>query len=122
MKDKFLKDKLLVEIDMFNGELQDVIPALIYLANELVESGTVEISNPINWNERKGNSYQVKWRFSEDELCLPFDADFAHQLHHELKHLKPNITKNGDSAINSLQKVLEAALVSNGMSLFECEI
>ena len=116
-----MRDKLLVEIDMFNGELEDVIPALIYLANELVESGTVEISNPKNWNERKGTSYQVKWRFSEDELSVPFDPDFAYQLNHELKTLKANISETDDSAINSLQKSLENLLKANGMSLFDYE-
>ncbi len=113
-----MSDKLHIEIDMFNGELNDVIPALIYLANELVESGTIEVESPVNWNEKKSNSYQVKWRFSEDELSLPFDVDFAYQLNDELKNLKRNISKNKNSAILNLQTRLESCLAENGIGLF----
>ncbi|MDB5478894.1 MAG: hypothetical protein JWM96_1389 [Alphaproteobacteria bacterium] len=110
-----MSDKLLVEIDMFNSELNDAIPALIFLANELVESGTIEISNPVNWNEKKGNAYQVKWRFSEDELHMPFDIDFLYELNDELKKIKRNISKNKNSAILNLQTRLEACLKENGV-------
>lgn len=112
-----MSDKLLIEIDMFNGELGDVIPALIYLANELVESGTIEISRPVNWSEKKGNSYQVKWRFSEDELNLPFDIDFAQELKDELNSIKPNIPENKPSAIKDLLKQLEERLSESRISL-----
>lgn len=114
-----MSDKLVVEIDMHNGELNDAIPALIFLANELVESGTIEISNPINWNEKKGNSYQVKWRFSEDELHIPFDIDFLCELNDELKRFKKNIPKNKNSAIVNLQACLETCLTENRVSLFD---
>lgn len=113
-----MSDKLLVEIDMFNSELNDAVPALIFLANELVESGTIEISSPINWNEKKGNAYQVKWRFAEDELHIPFDIDFLYELNAELKKLRSNITHNKDSAIFNLQTRLETCLQENGISLF----
>lgn len=55
-----MSDKLLVEIDLFNGDVDDAVPALIYLTNELYESGVFEVSNPIQWKEKQGNSYQVK--------------------------------------------------------------
>jgi len=116
-----MSDKLHIEIDMYNGELNDAIPALIYLANELVESGTIEIESPVNWKEKQSTQYQVKWRFSEDELHLPFDVDFAHQLNDELRELNGIITKKEKSAIGSLQKLLENCLRANGLTLFEVE-
>jgi hypothetical protein len=105
-----MSDKLLIEIDMFNGELDDAVPALIYLANELVEAGTIDITEPINWKARKGSDYQVKWRFSEDELHLPLDLDFAQELNDELKKLTANISKKKKSAIANLQSCLQSYL------------
>lgn len=113
-----MSDKLLVEIDMFNGELNDAVPALIFLANELVESGTIEITQPINWNERVGNAYQVKWRFAEDELHLPLDIDFLYQLTGELETLSHTIPNDENSAIACLKDKLEKCMASVGMSLF----
>ena len=115
-----MSDKLLVEIDMHNGELGDAIPALIFLANELVESGTVEISNPVNWKEKTGNSYQVKWRFAEDELSswqISLDADFLFQLNSTLKKIKVNIPENCNSAIENLQNQLESYLADSPLAL-----
>lgn len=113
-----MSDKLLVEIDMFNGELDDAVPALIFLANELVEAGTIEINQPVNWNEKKGFAYQVKWRFSEDELRLPLDLDFAQELSDELRELTANISEKGNSAIANLQNSLQMYLDENRIGLF----
>lgn len=112
-----MPDKLLVEIDMHNSELEDAVPALIFLAHELAEAGTIEISRPINWNEKQSNKYQVKWRFSEDELHIPFDVDFLSELNDELKHFKG---KKKNSALKSLQNLLESCLAENRIELF-CE-
>lgn len=103
---------------MHNGSADDAIRALVYLANELVECPTVEIATPASWNERTNNTYQVKWRYAEDELRLPFDIDFVCQLNDELKMLKRNIPENAISAIKTLQGQLETCLAGTYASLF----
>lgn len=113
-----MADKLLVEIDLHNGSADDAIRALVYLANELVECPTIEISTPARWNERSNNTYQVKWRYAEDELHLPLDVDFICQLSDELKMLKRNIPENHLSAIATLQDQLENCLAGTYASLF----
>lgn len=112
-----MSDKLLIEIDLHNGQANDAVRALVFLANELVESSTIEISEPVNWNERSNNDYQVKWRFSEDELHLPLELDFVHQLTDELRQLKKTLSRNGQSAIKILQKQLESQLAENRIGL-----
>ncbi|HMQ03536.1 MAG TPA: hypothetical protein PKD26_06445 [Pyrinomonadaceae bacterium] len=113
-----MSDKLLVEIDMFNGELDDAVPALIYLAHELVEAGVIEINQPVRWNEKTGNAYQVKWRFSEDELHLPLDIDFVSVLRDELESLTATITENHTGAIHSFKEQLDQYLLSCRPLLF----
>jgi hypothetical protein len=113
-----MKDKLLIEIDMHNGELNDAIPALIFLTNELVESPTIEIFEPAAWKERSHNNYQVKWRFSEDELHIPFEVDFVEQLTDELRSLKQDTSNNSLSAIKTLQTHLESLIAKNRFNLF----
>lgn len=114
-----MADKLLVEIDLRNSSADDAIRALLFLANSLVESPTVEIAEPIYWNERQSENYQVKWRFSEDEIHVPFNTDFAWQLNNELKTLKKTISKNRHDAIGSLQDRLAHCLAENRIELFE---
>lgn len=116
-----MSDKLLVEINLFNGEIDDAVPALVYLTNELYESGLFEISNPIKWNEKQGSDYGLKWRFAEDELSasqIPLDIDFLYQINDTLKRVKQNIPENNDNAIDNLQKRLESLLDSCRIKLF----
>jgi hypothetical protein len=113
-----MSDKLLVEIDMFNGELNDAVPALIFLANELVEAGAIEISQPVNWNAKQGIAYQVKWRFSEDELHLPLELNFVQELNDELKKLTKTISKKGNSAVANLQACLQRYLEEEQPELY----
>jgi hypothetical protein len=83
-----MRDKLLVEVDMFNREPQDGVRALVYLANELSESATVHISDPSEWYEKRSDEYQVRWRFAEDALSswqVVINADLAVQLTEALR-------------------------------------
>ncbi len=119
-----MSDKLLVEINLFNGEIDDAVPALVYLTNELFESGLFEVSNPIKWNEKQGSDYEMKWRFAEAELSasqIPLDIDFLYQIYQindTLKRAKQNISENNDNAIDNLQKRLESVLDACGTELF----
>lgn len=115
-----MSDKLLIEIDMNNGELDDAIPALIFLANELVESGTVDLCSPVSWQERSGSAYQVKWRFSEGGDTgdqIPLDAELAFRLNDALKSIRRNIADSSSNAIDDLQSELESHLPRNGFRL-----
>lgn len=97
------------------------MPALVYLTNELYESGLFEVSNPIKWNEKQGSDYDMKWRFAEDELSasqIPLDIDFLYQINDTLKRVKQNISENNDNAINNLQKRLELLLDNCRTELF----
>lgn len=116
-----MSDKLLVEIDLYNGEIDDAVPALIYLTNELFESGVFEVTNPIKWNEKQGNSYQVKWRFAEDDFSqaqISLDIDFLFQLNDTLKRVTQNIPENSDNAIENMQKRIERLLENSRINLF----
>lgn len=61
-----LTDNLHIEIELFNSELDDATPALIWLVNELIENGTIEISEPLSVNTHRGNNFEVRWWFTED--------------------------------------------------------
>lgn len=115
-----MSDKLLVEIDLFNGEIDDALPALVYLTNELYEAGLFEVSDRIKWNEKQGNDYELKWRFAEAELSehqIPLDVDFLYQLNEILKQIRSNIPESENMAINTAQTRLESYLPGNRTSL-----
>lgn len=115
-----MSDKLLIEIDMNNGELDDAIPALIFLAHELTESGTIDLRSPAAWQERSGSAYQVKWRFSEGGDTgdqVPLDAELAFRLNDALKSIRRTIAESRRSAIEDLQSELESHLPRGGLHL-----
>ena len=115
-----MSEKLHIEIDMINGELDDAIPALIFLAHELVESGTIDLCSPVVWQERTGGAYQVKWRFSEGGDTgdqIPLDAELAFRLNDALKSIRRNITDSRRNAIEELQSELESHLPRQGFTL-----
>lgn len=111
-----MSDKLLIEIDMNNGDLDDAVPALVFLANELVEAGTFDLSSPVRWKEKNGYAYQLRWRFAEDgELAeqVPLDVELLFQLNEALER----VPKNEDVGIENLRSRLESYLPQNRISL-----
>lgn len=121
-----MSDKLLIEIDMNNGELEDAIPALIFLAHELGESGTIDLCTPVSWQERIGSAYQVKWRFAEDGATgnqIPLDFELAFRLNDALKTITRNISDSDNITIAELQERLESQLPTDRIPLFyEAEV
>lgn len=115
-----MSDKLLVEINLFNGEIDDAVPALVYLTNELYESGVFEVSGQLKWNEKQGSDYELKWRFAESELSesqVTLDVDLLYQISDTLKRFKENIAESEGNAIEKLQKRLESYLSNCRVSL-----
>lgn len=115
-----MSDKLLIEIDMNNGELDDAIPALIFLAHELGESGTINLCSPVSWQERIGSAYQVKWRFTEDGASgnqIPLDFELLYRLNDILKNIKRNIADSDENTIDELQSQLESYLPTDRIPL-----
>ncbi len=117
-----MSDKLLIEIEMNNGELDDAIPALIFLANELVESGTIDLCSPVRWQEKSGSAYQVKWRFAEVGATsdqIPLDTELVFQLNEALKSIRRNIAESNDNAIvDRLQSQLESFLPNDRIPMY----
>lgn len=117
-----MSDKLLIEIDLNNGELEDAVPALIFLANELVEAGTIELSSPVRWNEKSGSAYQVKWRFAEVDAAndqIPLDLELVFQLNNTLKSISGTISDSTENTIvDRLQSELESCLPTDRIPMF----
>jgi hypothetical protein len=106
-----MKDKLLVEVEMFNRQAQDGIRALVYLANELSESSTIHIGDPSQWHERKNDEYQLKWRFAEDALSsweVVINADLVVQLTDALRTAQLALNEKGNRKEDTLGSALEA--------------
>lgn len=83
-----MSDKLLIEIDMVNGDAADAVRALVFLANEIVECPTIEITDVPHWRERVNEAYQLKWRFAEDAFSswqLSIGVDLAVQINDALR-------------------------------------
>jgi len=114
-----MSDKLLIEIDMNNGDLDDAVPALVFLANELVEAGTVDLSSPIRWQEKLGCAYQLRWRFAEDgeQEQVPLDVELLFQLSEALERVTERIPENENVAIENLRSKLSSYLPQNRTSL-----
>ena len=96
---------------MFNREAQDGVRALIYLANELSESATIQIGDPTQWHEKRNDEYQLRWRFSEDALSswqVVIDADLAVQLTDALRTARLALEGRGQRQNNTLSAAREA--------------
>ncbi len=113
-----MSDKLLIEIEMCNGEAINAVPALIFLAHELTEGGTIEINDPVSWKERAGTDYEVKWRFAEDECHIPFDIDDLFDLHRELQMMTGRMAKNQTRTIATFLNRLKSELDEHSTELF----
>jgi hypothetical protein len=110
-----MRDKLLIEVEMFNREAQDGVRALVFLANELSESATIHITDPEQWYERKSDEYQLRWRFAEDALSsweVVINADLAAQLNDALRTAQSALNEkkgrrndNLNSALETIEKV-----------------
>jgi len=106
-----MRDKLLVEVEMFNREAQDGVRALVYLANELSEFPTIQIGDPTRWHEKRNDEYQLRWRFSEDALSswqVVIDADLAVQLTDALRTALLALEGRGQPQNNTLSAAREA--------------
>lgn len=106
-----MRDKLLVEIDLFNGEINDALPALAFLSNELYEAGVFEVSSAPRWNEKVGHAYELKWRFSEAESSnfqVSLDLGLVYSLIDTLSELNGNIPESKEKAIGAIKSKLEA--------------
>ena len=89
-----MADKLLVEIDIVNGDASDAVRALVFLANEIVECSTIEITDVPQWRERASDAYQLRWRFAEDALSswqLSIGVDLALQINDALREAESSL-------------------------------
>jgi hypothetical protein len=110
-----MSDKLLVEIDMVNGDAADAVRALVFLANEIVECSTIEITDVPEWRERANGDYQLKWRFAEDAFSswqLSIGVDLALQINDALRVAQSALDKpmrkrredNSNAALQAIKK------------------
>jgi hypothetical protein len=111
-----MSDKLLVEIDIANGDAADAVRALVFLANEIVECPTIEITDAPRWRERANDAYQMKWRFAEDALSscqLSIGVDLAMQINDALRVAQSALDKGtrkckehtANAALEAIRKV-----------------
>lgn len=106
-----MADKLLIEIDMVNGDAADAVRALVYLANEIVESSTIEITDVPQWRERANDAYQLKWRFAEDALSswqLSIGVDLALQINDALREAQSSLSRVTKRKEHTPNNALEA--------------
>lgn len=90
-------DKLLVEIELHNGLVDDALPGLIFLTNEICESGVFEVGARSNWREKLGGDYAMKWKFTEEEEppnAVPVDLDDLFELEALIKKLPSEESRN----------------------------
>ncbi len=86
-----MADKLLVEIDLINGEANNAIPALVFLANQIYEAGVFEVGPRAIWKEKDEFDYQMKWRLSEDgEFVETIPVEFETLI--DLKNLLSRVS------------------------------
>ncbi|MDX6574860.1 MAG: hypothetical protein QOE96_813 [Blastocatellia bacterium] len=107
---------------MFTRNPHDGIRALVFLANEIAESSTIHITDPSQWQERRSDQYQLKWRFAEDALSswqVAIDADLALQLRDALTTAQLALNEKGNgrkhivtSAIEAIENVRAALMQS----------
>ena len=94
-----------------NGNAGEAIRALVFLANELIEYSPIEIAEPIEWRQKAGDDYLLKWRFSEDAMSswqVVIDADLAVQLTDALRTAQLALNEKGSRRNNTLTGALEA--------------
>ena len=116
-----MADKLLVEIDLLNNEVEDAVPALVFLTNQLYEGGgAFAVGNRSNWNEKKDAvDYEMKWRISgEDEFVetIPVELDTLLQLQTLLANVVANSTPDSERLV-FLRKRIEDLVKSANMTL-----
>lgn len=96
---------------MANGDAEEAVRALVFLANELIEYSPLEIKEPIEWKQKAGDYYRLKWRFSEDVLSswqVTLDADLVVQLTDALRTAQLALDGRGNRKNNTLSVALEA--------------
>lgn len=105
-----MADKLLVEVEIIDNRLEDAVPALVYLANELTENEIIEIATPPAWREKDARGYALKWRWSEDEMQVPFPIDDLWELEQELTVLIGKSSKSQPRILSTFLKHLRSEL------------
>jgi hypothetical protein len=107
-----MSDKLLIEVEMANGDAEEAVRALVFLANELIEYSPLEIREPIEWKQKAGDYYRLKWRFSEDALSswqVTLNADLVVQLTDALRAAQLALdTDRGKRKNNTFTVALDA--------------
>lgn len=96
---------------MCNGNAVEAVRALVFLANELIEYSPIEITEPIEWRQKAGDDYRLKWRFSEDvnsSWQVTINADLAVQLTDALRTAQLALTEKGNRRNHTLSGALEA--------------
>ena len=107
-----MADKLLVEVEMVHGDAEEAVRALVFLANELIEYSPIEITEPVEWKQKAGDAYRLKWRFAEDALSswqVVIDADLAMRLSEALRTaqqaLNDKTKRRNDTMTNALEAI-----------------
>lgn len=96
---------------MANGEAVEAVRALVFLANELIEYSPLEVRDPIEWKQKAGDDYRLKWRFSEDALSswqVTLNADLVVQVTDALRTAQLALDGRGKQKNNTLTVALEA--------------
>lgn len=96
---------------MTNGDAVEAVRALVFLANELIEYSPLEVREPIEWKQKAGDDYRLKWRFSEDVLSswqVTLNADLVVQLTDALRTAQLALDDRGKRQNNTLTDALEA--------------
>lgn len=110
-----------------NGNAGEAIRALVFLANELIEYSPIEITEPIEWRQKAGDDYRLKWRFSEDALSswqVVIDADLVVQLTDALRTAQLALNENGsrrNNTLNGAREAIEKVLSAFTESLVKAE-
>jgi hypothetical protein len=111
-----MSDKLLIEIEMNNGDTVEAARALIYLANELFQYSPVRIASPIEWQQTASDDYRLKWRFSEDALSsweVSIGADLAMQISQALGNAQDALKKQKNHNLSDTLAAIRIAFTDS---------
>ena len=96
---------------MANGDAEEAVRALVFLANELIEYSPLEVREPIEWKQKAGDNYRLKWRFSEDTLSswqITLNADLVVQLTDALRTAQLALDDRGKRKNNTFSTASDA--------------
>lgn len=113
-----MADKLLIEIEIIDQRLEDAVPALVYLANELTENEVIELTSPPAWRQKGGSGYDLKWRWSDNEVQIPFGVDNIWELERELTNLIGPKADKQSPLLTSFLKYLREELAEHTTDMY----